>query len=134
MAGCESVTTRFVCATASDGFGSQPATGLPPARRSLRQRARGCENRPMGRPGVIRRGVAYGMMIATLAAVPAVMIVTGTAGALGSRSGHGTGTLHVRFSHVDGVVDTNGPYTVITRPSGSRIVVDETRGERAPVP
>lgn len=85
----------------------------------------------MGRPGVVRSGVMYGTVVAALPVVAAVLIVSGSAGALGSRSGRASGPLHVRYSRVDGVVDTNGPYTVITRPSGSRIVVDESSGRRA---
>lgn len=61
------------------------------------------------------------------------MIVTGSAGAFGSRPGQMPGTLHVHFVVVDGVVDTNGPYTVMTRPRGARIVVDETSGRRTRV-
>jgi hypothetical protein len=85
----------------------------------------------MGRLGVVGRGLIYGNVVATLAVFLAVMIVTGSARAFGSRPGQAPGTLHVRFGVVDGVVGTNGPYTVITRPSGARIVVDETSGRRA---
>lgn len=85
----------------------------------------------MGRLGVVRRGLTYGTVVATLAVFVVVMIATWSAGAVGARRWQAPGTLHVRFGVVDGVVSTNGPYTVITRPSGGRVVVDETSGGRA---
>jgi hypothetical protein len=87
----------------------------------------------MGRVTAVRNRIALGTILLLSAGA-----VAGSAAAMGSAGGASGAaalrtvpeTLHVHYAVVNGVVATNGAYTVITRPSGALVVVDETSGRR----
>ena len=72
------------------------------------------------------------LSVVGLAVAACALSTVGVAAALASSpAGKAPVTLRVHFSAVRGSVLTDGSYTMITRRSGVRVVLDETTGRRA---